>query len=233
MTPVQAIKSFCEKTFEDEDGETYKLELKTGLSDEEIEDYKRSFPGNFLPPEIIDFLKFTSGFYFGYYELYITVGADSGFEGTFPSCLDIMGDEAGNSWVVDIDSNGNWSPVYFVCHDPAVIIKQASHLTEFILQFEQSAQDRKNPSILSIDHALLNKIYNQELVKTKKENAPIEFQVNRLPSEFMIANLTNKPNNSGFPWGKSGPNPIIVRKGDEPVWAIGNKKNWLQKLFGK
>jgi hypothetical protein len=55
-----------------------------------------------------------------------------------------------------------------------------------------------------------------------------------LPEMFLVADLTNKPIKTGFPWGKSGANTKIIRPSDEPIWIVEKrvKQGFLSRLFG-
>ncbi|MBK8391997.1 MAG: hypothetical protein IPL23_23165 [Saprospiraceae bacterium] len=55
------------------------------------------------------------------------------------------------------------------------------------------------------------------------ENRQVE-----LPKMFLVADLTDKPIKTGFPWGKSGPKTKIIRPTDEPIWIVEKK---LIKVF--
>ena len=62
------------------------------------------------------------------------------------------------------------------------------------------------------------------------ENGAVE-----LPEMFLVADLTNKPIKTGFPWGKSGPKTRIIRPTDEPIWIVEKKvkQGFLSRFFGR
>lgn len=56
-----------------------------------------------------------------------------------------------------------------------------------------------------------------------------------LPDNFVIADLRNKQNQSGFAWGKFGPNIDKAKRHEtELIWGIEKpiKKSLFSKLFG-
>lgn len=58
----------------------------------------------------------------------------------------------------------------------------------------------------------------------------------QLPDNFVIADLLNKANKTGFAWGKFGPDvDNAVRYNDDLLWGFEKKakKGLLSKLFGR
>jgi uncharacterized protein YabN with tetrapyrrole methylase and pyrophosphatase domain len=57
-----------------------------------------------------------------------------------------------------------------------------------------------------------------------------------LPDNFVVADLRNKQNQSGFAWGKFGPNIDKAKRHEtELIWGIEKqvKKGLLSRLFGR
>jgi len=133
MTPLEKLKTIAGKEYESEDGDSYEIELLEGMNDEEIASFKQQLPNQYMPPEIEELLKYTKGFEFDPLEevRFDTFGY-FGFEELFPYSIQLAGDGFGNFWVLDIDSGGQWNSVYYVCHDPAVVVKHSENLTDFI-----------------------------------------------------------------------------------------------------
>ncbi|MFY8188148.1 MAG: SMI1/KNR4 family protein [Flavobacterium sp.] len=236
MTPKQQLESILSNQYESEDGDLYSVDLFLGLTESEIENLKSQLPNNNLPSEIEELLRFSKGFeFYGFEEIRFDTYNHFGFEELFPRSIQLAGDGFGNFWLLDIDSKGNWNSVYYVCHDPAVIVKHSENLAEFIKHVDEFGQ-KGNQSHLSIIHEkTVIDIWCEKVGIMEKnerdydfENGPME-----LPEMFLVADLTDQPIKTGFPWGKSGANTKIIRPNDEPIWIVEKrvKKSFLSRLF--
>ena len=87
-----------------------------------------------LPAEARELLAYSRGFENGPVESVEFSGLiDFGMEEIFPCPIPIAHDGFGNYWVVDLTSGSRaWAPIYYFCHDPAVIVFQSASLAEFI-----------------------------------------------------------------------------------------------------
>ena len=237
MTPKQQLESILLNQYESEDGDLYKVELLCGLTDVEIENLKSKLPKNKLPNEIEDLLRFSKGFeFYGLEEIRFDAFGHFGFEEMFPNSIQLAGDGFGNFWILDIDSQGNWESVYYMCHDPAVIVKQSANLAEFIKHVNEFGL-KKNQSNLGIIHEkTVMEIWSEKIGIMEKNEKDYDFKNGQfqLPEMFLVADLTNQPIKTGFPWGKSGPNTKIIRPTDEPIWIVEKrvKQGFLSRLFG-
>ena len=70
-----------------------------------------------------------------------------GFEEFFPNQVQLAGDGFGNFWILDINKNGNWGNVFYVCHSPAVIIKHSDNLTQFIEHVNEFGKNGKKSNL--------------------------------------------------------------------------------------
>lgn len=244
MTPKEKLNSLLNIKYVTEDEYEYQIELLTSLTNEQIENFERQLPNNFLPKDIRELLKFAQGFEFDGLD---TINFDAvntfGFEEFFPNSIQLTGDGFGNFWILDIDDNGNWGNIFYVCHDPAVVVKHSENLTEFLFHIDEFGKNGNNSTLNEIHEQIVFDIWNDnnsfisivdakqsidEILKTFAEN---------LPDNYVIADLRNKPNKSGFAWGKFGANiSNSKRHPTELIWAIEipeKKKSLLGKLFGK
>ena len=236
MNPKQQLKSILNNEYESEDGDLFKIELLNGMSKKDIQEYKKHLPNNSLPSEIEELLEFCKGFeFFGMDEVRFDSFGHFGFEEVFPNSVQLAGDGFGNFWILDIDSKGNWNSVYYVCHDPAVIIKQSENLSEFIEQINEFGISQ-NDSILEIIHEqVVWDIWSEKLGGMLDDGSNYNLKSSQLPESFLIADLNNKPIKTGFSWAISGPKTIIVRPTDDPIWIVENKvkQSFFSRLFGK
>ena len=244
MTPKQQLESILSNQYESEDGDLYKVELLDGMTDSEIESLKNQLPDNNLPNEIEELLRFSKGFeFYGLEDVRFDAFGHFGFEEMFPKSIQLAGDGFGNFWILDIDQNGNWGQVFYVCHDPAVIIKHSDNLSEFIHHIDDFGKNGKSSNLDIIHEKSIMEIWQDDNNFIELENARQssdttlkEFGLS-LTDNFVIADLRNKPNKSGFAWGKFGPKiENAVRHKSELLWALEKpikKGGFLSKLFGR
>ena len=242
MTVKEKLQSFLTETYLSEDGDEYRIELRPGLPAAEVDELAKRLPTGEIPADIKELLEFTTGFeFYGIDEVTFDGIGQSGFDNIFPYSVQLAHDGFGNFWILDVDSKGHWGNVFYVCHDPAVVVKHSDDLAQFIDHIHEHG---KNPS-----DSMLNTIHEKTVFDISRHNYGfIELQQARdngdpvlgsfalsLPDNFVVADLRNKPNGAGFAWGKFGPGiHTSVRCGDELIWGVEKplKKGFFKKLFG-
>lgn len=243
MTPIEKLKSILTEKYISEDGDEYKVTLKSGLSDLEIDELAKQVPTGQIPNEIRELLKFASGFeFYGLEEITFDGIGQFGFEEFFPNSVQLAGDGFGNFWILDINKNGNWGNVFYVCHDPAVIVKHSDNLTQFIEHVNDFGKNGNKANLDIIHEKVVTDIWNKdngfiELESCRQSDDTIlkNFALS-FPNNFVISDLRNKHNQSGFAWGKFGPNINKAKRHEtELIWGIEKpiKKSFFSKLFGK
>lgn len=237
MTPKLQLESIISNHYESEDGESYKVELLEGMTNTEIESFRNQLPNNNLPTEIEELLRFSKGFeFYGLEEVRFDSFGHFGFEEMFPNSIQLAGDGFGNFWILDIDSNGNWNSVYYVCHDPAVIVKHSENLAEFVAHVDEFGQKGNQSNLDIIHEKTVMEIWNEKIGIMEKNENNYDFgnKQTEFPEMFLVADLTDKPNQTGFSLGKSGANTKIMRPTDEPIWIVEKrvKQGFLSRLFG-
>ncbi|MCW4469914.1 SMI1/KNR4 family protein [Flavobacterium sp. MFBS3-15] len=233
MAPKKQLESILGNRYESEDGDLYKVELLGGMDDHEITNFKSQLPNNTLPDEIEQLLRFSRGFeFYSFEEIRFDTYGVFGIDGLFPRSIELAGDGFGNYWILDIDSLGNWNSVYYVCHDPAVVIKHSENLSEFIMHVDEYGK-KGNESHLDIIHEkTVFEIWDRNLGVLEPNDVNFNFGiVDGLPELFIVADLINKPTNTGFSWAKHHINSKIIRPTDEPLWII--EKKVKQGLFAR
>lgn len=237
MTPKQQLEAILTHNYQSEDGDSYQIELLAGMTQSEIENFESQLPTNTLPNEIKELLSFSKGFeFYGLEEVRFDTFGHFGFEEMFPNSVQLAGDGFGNFWILDIDSKGNWNSVYFVCHDPAVIVKHSENLVEFIKHVDEFGLKGSQSNLDIIHEKTVKDIWDEKVGIMKQNEKDYSFENGQfeLPDMFLVADLTDKPVKTGFPWGKSGPNAKIIRPTDDPIWIVEKriKKGFLSRLFG-
>jgi hypothetical protein len=239
MTPLDTIRRAQADTLIDEDGQVVSLELLPGLSQTELRDFARQLPCR-IPPEIAELLRSCRGFY-GTIEQVDFTGRDLmfEFEPAFPYGLPIAADGYGNFWVVDLHPRTvQWGPIYFVCHDPPVILYQADSLEQFLSELfqmfkppHQSLVDdvhedrlahvwQTNPGVLSYEQCL-------------ESGDPILSAFARdLDDGFQVIDVRRAKPGDGFSWGRYGPKTPVRRLRAHAVFAYQKPKGFFTRLFG-
>lgn len=243
MTPVEKLKVILNEKYVSEDGDEYKIELKESLTDQQIVELAKGLPTGQVPTEIKELLKFASGFEFiGLEEVTFDGVGQFGFEEFFPHSVQLAGDGFGNFWILDIDKKGIWGNVFYVCHAPAVVVKHSENLTEFIEHVHDFGKKRNKSNLDIIHEKVVMNIWSKdngfiELEKARQSNdETLKSFASSLQDNYVIADLRNKPNQSGFAWGKFGPNIDKAKRHEtELIWGIEKptKKSFFTKLFGK
>lgn len=243
MTPLEQLKSILTESYVSEDGSEYQINLLPALTDQEIDNLAKGLPTRQIPKDIRELLKFASGFEFGGLEeiTFNSIG-QFGFEEVFPNSVQLAGDGSGNFWILDIENNGNWGQVFYICHDPAVVVEHSNSLSEFIQHVDDFGRNGKKSNLDIIHEKSVLEIWQQNNGFTELDDARQstdstlkEFAVS-LPDNFVIADLRNMPNKTGFGWGKFGPNiENAVRHKTALLWGFEKqvKKGFLSKLFGR
>lgn len=238
MNPKQKLESILNNKYESEDGDVYGVELLDGMTNEEITEYKKQLPKNYLPTEIEGLLRFSRGFsFYGLEEVRFDTYGHFGFEDMFPNSIPLAGDGFGNFWILDIDTHGNWNSIYYVCHDPPVIVKHSENLSQFIEQVDESGKKGRESTLDIIHEQTVMDIWIEKvgIMENNKKDYDFKNEKNEFPETYLIADLTNASIKTGFPWGKYGVNPKIIRPTDKPIWIVEKKvkQGFLSRLFGK
>lgn len=241
MTPLQQLKMIMHEQYISEEGERYSVQLKPGLNNQQVQKMGASLPGH-LPGEIADLLRFTSGFgFYGMEDIVFDAVNVSGFKNIFPWSVQLTGDGLGNFWVVDIHSTGAWGAVFYVCHDPAVIVKHSRNLAQFIRHIHEYGMEEGASHMARITEQIVPEIwrersgYQPQTEAARTGDATLKQFAATLPETFLLADLRHQPNGAGFAWGRYDKRlDSTVRYGDELIWAVElkKKKSFFGKLFG-
>ncbi len=93
MTPTEKLTSILTEQYISEDGDEYKVELKEGLTNQQIDELVKRLPTGQIPPEIRELLQFASGFeFFGIEEITFDGVGQFGFEEFFNNSVQLAGD---------------------------------------------------------------------------------------------------------------------------------------------
>lgn len=230
--PLEVLQSMEGNIYQDEDGFTYSIELLPGMSRREIAKVATGMPHGRLPDEIIDLLTYSRGFngsavddlLFADYRISV-------YDLFFPRQITLGGDGRGNSWIVDIDTKGNWGPVYFMDHDPPVIVKFADNLAGFLHVLHENCEHPEKSTFQNLYGPTTARIYKQKRqpVAENLHNYDLS-SVENLPNSYRIESLVGKSPGTGFRWAPNHLKGFIYRLGDQPVWVI--EMNEIKERMG-
>ncbi|RJP24977.1 MAG: hypothetical protein C4520_03090 [Candidatus Abyssobacteria bacterium SURF_5] len=189
---------------------THLITLFPGLSEQELDRFRKRL-GGYLPAEINELLIYSTGFIYAQERAICFTGhEDFAFEEAFPCSIAVLPDGLGNFWVVDINKeDGAWGPVFYVCHDPAVVVVQAPELASFLLQVLQPLEGVPKNALDYVSKKAAFTIWRQDpwLMPYNDPRIPQDPLVSDFAKQLLqncrIADLRRKEIGSGFRWGAS------------------------------
>lgn len=228
MTPAAAINTALSETFRGADGQLLAVTLEPALSDEELGALEAKLRAK-LPEAIREVLRICSGFHFppiGFVDLR---GQDnSALIEILPNCRMLAGDRLGNRWVVETSARtGEWAPVLYLCHDPAVLVIQAKDVADFLTQVFHLGRSGQPSAIDLISSETVHTLWATdpflEPVEIARQSTDTELAVfaQQLPDGWKIADLRSCTVGRGFSWGRYGPDAELRRAGGELLFGVG------------
>jgi cell wall assembly regulator SMI1 len=225
MTPKESIESVLYETFRDANGHTGQVELEDPLTAAELERFQedQSAP---LPPDILELLRFTSGFTLLGECVDFRGTNRSEFEPPFSWGLPLCSDGYGTFWIVDIDpSTGVWGPILFTGHDPPVMVIQSSDLVNFLEEFFNTFR-RGIVSTLDQVYRVSFDIWRHDRglrrvveVRTSPD-ATIRTFVKDFKDDDYVADLRERIVGSGFSWARCGSAAAVKRHPCDLLFAL-------------
>ncbi len=259
MTPKELLLKVSGEAFTDQRGRTGKIQLEPGLAKEGIAEFERKLGVSSLPAEIRELVEFSRGFRlpegkiggppiesFEFakgmdLKVDFTAVSKAGYDfgaGEIPCGIVLCQDNCGNSWVVDVNvKTGEWSPVFYWCHDPYVLICQARTLADFLAELFKLYRGQES---------LLRSIHQEGVFKIREPlprkaselrgtaDPHLKEFVETLPDEFSVFDLRDRVVGSGCDWLKYGFFGDVKRHPSELIFALGGekRKGFLAGLFG-
>jgi hypothetical protein len=146
-----------------------------------------------------------------------------------PVSVTLARDVAGNFFAADLSQKPTDSaPVYFLCHDPPVVMLAARTVTDFIeLAITPNAVFPDAGLIWSTNPGVLS-----HAEATAGDETMRKFAAD-LDDTWLFVDLRNAAVGDGFSWGRYGAETENRRAGAEPIFAYQKRKlSWFQRLFG-
>ncbi|MFN0242957.1 MAG: SMI1/KNR4 family protein [Planctomycetota bacterium] len=139
MNAIEVFSSAAGLSVVDEDGHTERIQLMPPVTESELATIEREL-GFALPTEARALLRMTSGLAGTALDQFqfVDVGGQA-LPDLFPHPLSIAHDGYGNFWIVDLwPSSDRFGPVFYVAHDPPVVVYQCEDVASFaqhVLEF--------------------------------------------------------------------------------------------------
>ncbi|MBN8652209.1 MAG: hypothetical protein J0L67_12315 [Cytophagales bacterium] len=241
MTTIEIIRKLKSSTFLNEDGESYSLDFKLGLTNDELEFLKTKFPSNRIANELEEILRETKGWEgYGLETAYFDSIDEFGFTELISHSVTLGHDGFGNVWVLEIKDNGDLGKIFYACHDPAVLVIYCNTLNEFFESLVEFFQKPVDNYLNDVHEKMVTDIWSTnpntyEITDFRNSNGDLVSFLNLFEGDnWIVADLRNKKNRDGFAWGRFGSNQFTKRHPSELVWVIQKKKKgFLSKIFGK
>ena len=225
----------------DEDGNDHVLELQPPATDDEVRRLQDSLPCP-IPADIRDALRVAKGLSASPLESFSLIDLEGfGLEELLPHAYSIAHDGFGNYWVLDLLPRAtSWGPVFYVCHDPAVIAYQAPTIEVFLNDMVAMWQPGERSPVDGVHDDVVNRIWrdNPGLAipadVQRSNDAVLRAFAETLPPTAVIADLRQPALGQGFSWGRFGPRTIIRRAGEERIWALippEQKPGFFARIF--
>jgi len=240
---AEALKTLAGTKVVDADGAVEVLALLPPATDAQIRALEAALPGT-LPDEIRAALAVTTGLANGPLESFSILDLEGfGLEEVFPHAYSIAHDGYGNYWVLDVLPDAtDWGPVFYACHDPAVIAYQAPSIEAFLRDAVAMPPDDPKSAIDHVHEKVVIRLWSDgstlitQPVAAASDDAILHEFASSLTPDALIADLRQPTVGSGFAWGKFGPRTVIQRFGAHRLWAITrppSKPGLMARLFGR
>ena len=227
----------------DTDGNVTVLELLPPATDAEIRALEAKLPG-LLPNEMRAALAVSTGLANGPLESFSLLDLEGfGLEEVFPYAYSIAHDGYGNYWVLDVMPNAmEWGPVYFACHDPAVIAYQSPSIEAFLRDVVAQAPDDPKSPINHVHEDVVHRLWRDDSSFIRQPAAAASSDVvlrdfaAGLQPDALLTDLRTPVVGNGFAWGKFGPRTEITRCGAHRLWSLTRppyKPGLFGRLFGR
>jgi hypothetical protein len=222
---VQRLRAAADSALTDAKGHRVSLQLRPGLDEPELTALQAQYPVP-LPAELVDLLSVTRGVD-GLLDLDFT-GAAHQVEPAelMPAGLPVAADGFGNFWLLDLTPDTtDVAPVFFLGHDPAVLLYQAPDLATFV---DEALRKFEPP------HAsLVDDVHDDRLQHVWQRRPGAIAQVDALSSTdvamrdfaqtlddaWTLVDLRQRQVGTGIAWGRYGPRTRLARHGWERIFA--------------
>lgn len=206
------------------------MTLKPGVAREEIAEFQKQLPGP-LPDDIRELLVYSAGFDLASVgSVNFTGTTDFQFTKALPFAVTLLGDGSGNFWVVDVNGkSGAWGAIFFVSHDPPVLVVQAPELGTFLSQILDPSHNSPKNALNHVRKVSAMRIWKDDpwLISVRDarnvQDPVVSNFAEQLPENFRLADLRPREVGSGFSWGLAGPNAEVRRDEADLLFGVEQK----------
>jgi len=240
---ADTLKAIAGQRLVDTDGDVTHLELLPPATEQQIRELEAKLPGP-LPDEIRAALAVTTGFANSPLESFALLDLEGfGLGEAFPHPYSIAHDGFGNYWILDVLPDATeWGPVFYACHDPAVIAYQAPSIEQFVKDVVAMAPDDTRSPINRVHETVVHTLWRDhaalitQAAAAASSDPTLRDFAECLTPDAVIADLRDPRPGSGFAWGMFGPRTDIQRFGTHRMWALTrppDKPGFFSRLFGR
>jgi hypothetical protein len=229
MNPIiQFLKQTEVAVFIDEDGLKNSFKLLPPLTEPELTRFAEGLPCP-LPQEIHELLRFARGFEGILDGIQFADPVGFGLEDVLPHARTLAGDGCGNFWVVDLTSESqSFGPIFYVCHDPAVVVYQTDGLLHFIQEAVRFGSRSRKSEIDDVHEAFATRIWRENpgvlsFAQCLVGDSELKSFAESLDESWEFADLRNPKLGDGFSWGRYGPKTANKRFGEKRLFARQKK----------
>jgi hypothetical protein len=143
-----------------------------------------------------------------------------------PAGLPIASDGSGNFWVLDLTPDTvDVAPVFFLGHDPAVLLYQAPDLATFV---REALAAYRPPHVTLLDEVRADRLYDVwgtrpgaigQPKASESTNAALRDFAAVLDRAWTIVDLRQREVGMGVAWGRYGPRTRLARYGWERIFG--------------
>ena len=241
---VNIIKSFEHLPLTDKKGRAQTIEIFPPCPKNVLAEIEYSIPCS-LPPEFCNTLDYCHGFKIN--DIFVDLTGKTflfGADNMFPNGVPIAKDACGNHWLADLNKKSHaFGPIYFVCHDPAIVLYQCATINDFVTDLFQSFRpdsdsrffEIKNDQIYQIDSNNPGAINVDDCINS--DDLDLKQFASNLDSTWMIVDLRNPEPGYGFSCARFGHNTEIQRCNTLPIFAYRQlpekpRRGFLSHWFG-
>ncbi len=159
----------------------------------------------------------------------------------FPHGLPIVGDHAGNFWVVDCTTTPETeAAIFYACHDPPVVLWQCRGIAALLRELRRKFTSSERSSLDDTHDERVHRVWQTPPAgssRTAALHAPdhtLRAFANALTGDWSIVDLRAATPGMGFPWGRHGYPACLRRFGEQRLFACAaprRRTDILSRIF--
>jgi hypothetical protein len=223
------------------DGAAYPVVLSPGLGEQEILELERRIAGP-LPIDYRAALAHCGSFNCEYFEVDFA-GRMMDFEGSgqLPGSVPFASDGCGNFWAIDLlPVQDQLAAVFFVCHDPPVVVFQCSGVATFLQWLIETSQSG-GKTLSDFDQDVVFPVWDRDVGLLSRDDAlagdpALATFASSLDPKASVIDMRALTPGSGFRWSAFGLHTEHRRAAEDRIfayWGPEKKVGFLERLRRK